>query len=279
MNARSSRSHSIFSIRIQQQELIHGSDQKREVWSQINLVDLAGSERAGKTGAEGTRMKEGICINQSLSALGAVITALADSAKKGKRQHIPYRNSKLTRVLQESLGGNSLTVMIANISSAASNLDESLNTLQYADRAKSIQVRATKNEQMSEVGKLREEVEVLRQKLADKVGVVRTEEEEQQLQHYRSQIEEYEWRLQQSFEEKQKACALLAEQVKQHQLQMLEQHRQWRAQCVARGDWIDILSSPSTAFDSTCLAKLKDFQRDIFLAITSSELTPNTSRM
>merc|ERR1719277_2380227 len=119
-------------ICIQQQELVAETEQKREIWSKINLVDLAGSERASKTGAEGARLKEGININQSLSALGGVITALAESARKGKPQYVPYRNSKLTRVLQESLGGNSLTVMIANISSAASNIDETLNTLQYA---------------------------------------------------------------------------------------------------------------------------------------------------
>jgi kinesin family protein 1/kinesin family protein 3/17 len=114
MNARSSRSHAIFSLRVTQQEAVAGTDgkERRERWSKINLVDLAGSERASKSGAEGGRLKEGIAINVSLSALGNVIIALASAAKSRKRPHIPYRNSKLTRVLQESLGGNSLTVMV-----------------------------------------------------------------------------------------------------------------------------------------------------------------------
>jgi hypothetical protein len=115
MNARSSRSHAVFSLRVTQQEAVAGTDgrERRERWSKINLVDLAGSERASKSGAEGGRLKEGIAINVSLSALGNVIIALASAAKGGKRPHVPYRNSKLTRVLQESLGGNSLTVMVS----------------------------------------------------------------------------------------------------------------------------------------------------------------------
>lgn len=115
MNARSSRSHAVFSLRVTQQEAVAGTDgkERRERWSKINLVDLAGSERASKSGAEGGRLKEGIAINVSLSALGNVIIALASAGKGGKRPHVPYRNSKLTRVLQESLGGNSLTVMVS----------------------------------------------------------------------------------------------------------------------------------------------------------------------
>ena len=109
MNATSSRSHSIFIIRLQQKEVVEG--QQKDVRATINLVDLAGSERAAKTGATGDKLKEGANINKSLSALGNVINALAEQSKKpGKKVFIPYRNSKLTRVLQESLGGNSVTV-------------------------------------------------------------------------------------------------------------------------------------------------------------------------
>lgn len=108
MNATSSRSHSIFIIKMNQKEVIAG--QQKEVRATINLVDLAGSERVAKTGATGDKLKEGANINKSLSALGNVINALAEQSKKGKKIFIPYRNSKLTRVLQESLGGNSVTV-------------------------------------------------------------------------------------------------------------------------------------------------------------------------
>ena len=161
MNATSSRSHSIFIIKMQQKEVIEG--QQKDVRATINLVDLAGSERVSKTGATGDKLKEGANINKSLSALGNVINSLAEQAKKpNKKIFIPYRNSKLTRVLQESLGGNSVTVMLAAISPAAYNFEETLNTMQYADRAKAIQLKARKNEQMTEVGKLKAEIEELR---------------------------------------------------------------------------------------------------------------------
>ena len=104
----------------------------------LNLVDLAGSETTSKTGATGDRMKEGVNINKSLSALGNVISALVD----GKGKHIPYRDSKLTRLLQSSLGGNCRTLMMAAISPADYNYNETLSTLRYAARAKSIKNKA-----------------------------------------------------------------------------------------------------------------------------------------
>lgn len=108
----------------------------------LNLVDLAGSERQSKTQAEGIRLKEATKINLSLSALGNVISALVDS----KSQHIPYRDSKLTRLLQDSLGGNTKTVMIAAISPADYSYDETLSTLRYASRAKAIKNKPRVNE-------------------------------------------------------------------------------------------------------------------------------------
>ena len=108
----------------------------------LNLVDLAGSERQSKTQATGIRLKEATKINMSLSALGNVISALVDA----RQQHIPYRDSKLTRLLQDSLGGNTKTVMIAAISPADYNLDETLSTLRYASRAKSIKNKPRVNE-------------------------------------------------------------------------------------------------------------------------------------
>jgi|EP01046_Picozoa_sp_COSAG06_P016012 hypothetical protein len=140
MNADSSRSHSIFSIIIEQSGLVGGETQM--AMGKLNLVDLAGSERQAKTGAAGTRLKEATKINLSLSALGNVIKALVDP-KKG---HVPYRDSKLTRLLQDSLGGNAKTVMIANMGPADYNYDETLNTLRYANRAKSIKNKPKINE-------------------------------------------------------------------------------------------------------------------------------------
>ena len=126
MNAESSRSHSIFTIIIEANERDEdGKDHIRA--GKLNLVDLAGSERQKKTGASGDRLKEGSKINLSLSALGNVISALSE----GKGKHIPYRDSKLTRMLQDSLGGNTKTLMVAAISPADYNYDETMSTLRY----------------------------------------------------------------------------------------------------------------------------------------------------
>jgi hypothetical protein len=127
-------------------------------------ADLAGSERASKTGASGDVLKQGAAINKSLSALGNVINALAE----GGKGHIPYRDSKLTRLLQHSLGGNSLTVMIATASPADDNFEETVSTLNYANRAKNIKNDAKRNEDVNEamIRQLREEIEALRKALA-----------------------------------------------------------------------------------------------------------------
>lgn len=115
--------------------------------SVIHLVDLAGSEKVGKTGATGDRLKEAAGINKSLSVLGLVISALADKATgKGKNIIVPYRDSCLTRILQNALGGNSKTLMICAISPATDNYEETLSTLRYADQAKKIQNKAVVNE-------------------------------------------------------------------------------------------------------------------------------------
>nr|XP_060627810.1 kinesin-like protein KIF3B [Anolis sagrei ordinatus] len=141
MNEHSSRSHAIFVITIECSEV--GLDGENHIRvGKLNLVDLAGSERQSKTGAQGERLKEATKINLSLSALGNVISALVD----GKSTHIPYRDSKLTRLLQDSLGGNAKTVMVANIGPASYNVDETLTTLRYANRAKNIKNKPRVNE-------------------------------------------------------------------------------------------------------------------------------------
>lgn len=149
MNAGSSRSHAIFSIVIECCST-EGQDEHIRV-GKLNLVDLAGSERQSKTGATGERLKEAAKINLSLSALGNVISALVD----GKSNHIPYRDSKLTRILQDSLGGNTKTVMCANAGPADYNYEESLSTLRYANRAKNIKNRPVINDDPKDA-KLRE---------------------------------------------------------------------------------------------------------------------------
>ncbi|OUM58461.1 hypothetical protein PIROE2DRAFT_66605 [Piromyces sp. E2] len=141
MNAHSSRSHSIFTITIEASE-VDSDGQEHIRAGKLHLVDLAGSERQTKTGATGDRLKEATKINLSLSALGNVISALVDR----KSSHIPYRDSKLTRLLQDSLGGNAKTVMIATLSPASYNYDESLSTLRYANRTKNIKNKPKVNE-------------------------------------------------------------------------------------------------------------------------------------
>ncbi|XP_049514368.1 kinesin-like protein KIF17 [Dermacentor silvarum] len=161
MNADSSRSHSIFTIHLEQMELNARNNIRT---GKLNLVDLAGSERQTKTGASGERLREATKINLSLSALGNVISALVD----GRSKHIPYRDSKLTRLLQDSLGGNTRTLMLACISPADVNYDETLSTLRYASRAKNIQNRPCVNEDPKDalLREYRQELERLKQLLS-----------------------------------------------------------------------------------------------------------------
>lgn len=159
MNATSSRAHTVQIIEFK--AVTNGS----ATVSMINLVDLAGSEKAAQTGATGDRLKEGSMINKSLSALGNVIEKLADrGSEKKKNVLIPYRDSKLTRLLQNALGGSSKTIMICALSPASSNHEETLSTLRYADRAKKIKNVAVPNENPQErlMRELREENEKLR---------------------------------------------------------------------------------------------------------------------
>jgi hypothetical protein len=171
MNDTSSRSHSVFTLKIEQRtvsELEGGVTKTQMVKAKLNLVDLAGSERAEKTGATGSTLKEGANINMSLMALGNVINALSEMGNSKTKKHIPYRDSKLTRLLQESLGGNAATVMIAAISPADYNYDETLGTLKYAHRAKSIANAVVKNEDVNQrmIKDLKNEIEKLRAALA-----------------------------------------------------------------------------------------------------------------
>ena len=165
MNAESSRSHSIFTIIIEMTTKDSSSGKELLRVGKLNLVDLAGSERQKKTGAKDATLKEGIKINLSLSALGNVISALSEGRKGG---HIPYRDSKLTRLLQDSLGGNTKTMMIAAISPADYNFEETMSTLRYANRAKNIKNKPKINEDPKDamIREFKEEIERLRALLA-----------------------------------------------------------------------------------------------------------------
>lgn len=166
MNADSSRSHSIFTINIEMVTEDEAGEEHIRA-GKLNLVDLAGSERQAKTGATGDRLKEATKINLSLSALGNVISALVD----GKSKHIPYRDSKLTRLLQDSLGGNTKTLMVACLSPADNNYDETLSTLRYANRAKNIQNKPKINEDPKDalLRQYQEEIEKLKAMLMGQI--------------------------------------------------------------------------------------------------------------
>jgi kinesin family protein 1 len=176
MNETSSRSHAVFTLTLTQKRHDVETSMDTEKVAKISLVDLAGSERASSTGATGSRLKEGAEINRSLSTLGRVIAALADlsSAKKKNPSMVPYRDSVLTWLLKDSLGGNSMTAMIAAISPADINFEETLSTLRYADSAKRIKNHAVVNEDPNArmIRELKEELAQLRSKLGGGSGAV-----------------------------------------------------------------------------------------------------------
>lgn len=173
MNAQSSRSHAIFTILIKRQRRITTDesglpdDDLETLTAKFHFVDLAGSERLKRTGATGERAKEGISINSGLLSLGNVISALGDVSKKAT--HIPYRDSKLTRLLQDSLGGNSQTLMIACVSPSDRDFMETLNTLKYANRARNITNKIVVNQDQSSrtISLLRREIAALQLELIE----------------------------------------------------------------------------------------------------------------
>jgi len=180
MNSCSSRSHAIFTLVLEQRISPDPGAAEPGGWgapdeggmaveeeyitSKFHFVDLAGSERLKKTKAEGERLKEGININSGLLALGNVISALGDENRARSAQHVPYRDSKLTRMLQDSLGGNSRTLMIACVSPVESNSEESKSTLQYANRARNIKNKPVINRDPNSrlIAQLRKEIGGLR---------------------------------------------------------------------------------------------------------------------
>ncbi|KAF3793984.1 Kinesin-like protein, partial [Nymphaea thermarum] len=220
MNRESSRSHAIFTITLEQKKgmsgpsVATGEDMNDEFLSaKLHLVDLAGSERAKRTGADGLRFKEGVHINRGLLALGNVISALGDEKKRKEGGHVPYRDSKLTRLLQDSLGGNSKTVMIACVSPAETNAEETLNTLKYANRARNIQNKAivNRNPVVAEMQRMRAQLEQLQAELL----LARSEgtpfEELQVLRHRISALESNNTELRQELVETRMNCERLVQ--------------------------------------------------------------------
>uniref|UniRef100_A0A0N4ZJS2 Kinesin-like protein n=1 Tax=Parastrongyloides trichosuri TaxID=131310 RepID=A0A0N4ZJS2_PARTI len=209
MNKDSSRSHSIFTV------YVEGINAKTGClrMGKLNLVDLAGSERQSKTGATGDRFKEATKINLSLSALGNVISALVD----GKSKHIPYRDSKLTRLLQDSLGGNTKTIMVACISPSDNNYDETLSTLRYANRAKNIKNKPKINEDPKDalLREYQEEIERLKAYVKEgsnlrRKSIIDIETEKQQL---RKEYEESIQKIRSEYEHEQKSKAALQQEL------------------------------------------------------------------
>eukprot|EP00928_Gymnodinium_smaydae_P074362 TRINITY_DN5741_c0_g2_i1.p1 TRINITY_DN5741_c0_g2~~TRINITY_DN5741_c0_g2_i1.p1 ORF type:complete len:1176 (-),score=203.57 TRINITY_DN5741_c0_g2_i1:156-3683(-) len=234
MNQASSRSHCIITIKLNRKD---DQDSSNNTFSSVSLVDLAGSERAKDTGAEGTLLKEGANINKSLSALGNVINALSSQSTSQKKLFIPYRNSKLTRVLQESLGGNSFCTMLANISPASVNSEETLSTLNYAKRAKVIRVKAIKNEEVAKVAKLNSEVDHLRERLQEQAALAMdtqiemdSVERENIEEKYNRQIEELQSMIKQTWQDKQQISA----QHEEERNKLLEEARRKEEELVSQ---------------------------------------------
>ncbi|KAL3504870.1 hypothetical protein ACH5RR_034711 [Cinchona calisaya] len=222
MNSQSSRSHAIFTISMEQKRMtscssgdIHDEFGDEILSAKLHLVDLAGSERAKRTGADGMRLREGIHINKGLLALGNVISALGDDKKRKEGGHVPYRDSKLTRLLQDSLGGNSKTVMIACISPADTNAEETLNTLKYANRARNIQNKAIINRDpmAAQMQRMKNQVEQLQAELVFLRGDSTIPYEELQiLKHKISLLEASNAQLQQELQESRISCDHLTQQ-------------------------------------------------------------------
>ncbi|KAJ0238138.1 Kinesin-like protein KIN-4C [Hirschfeldia incana] len=212
MNSQSSRSHAIFTITIAQKKISSslGAEVGGEdiLCAKLHLVDLAGSERAKRTGADGMRLKEGIHINKGLLALGNVISALGDERKRKEGGHVPYRDSKLTRLLQDSLGGNSKTVMIACVSPADTNAEETLNTLKYANRTRNIQNKAVINRDpgAAQMQKMRSQIEQLQTELLFYRGDSGAFDELQMLKHKITLLEASNRELQNELKERRVSC-------------------------------------------------------------------------
>ncbi|PRQ21211.1 putative plus-end-directed kinesin ATPase [Rosa chinensis] len=274
MNSQSSRSHAIFTITMEQKKISHSLNGANNddigddiLCAKLHLVDLAGSERAKRTGADGMRLKEGIHINKGLLALGNVISALGDEKKRKEGGHVPYRDSKLTRLLQDSLGGNSKTVMIACVSPADTNAEETLNTLKYANRARNIQNKAVINRDpvAAQLQLMRSQIEHLQTELLFYRGDASAPFEELQiLKHKVSLLEASNMELRQELQGRRITCEHLTQraleaQVEKDKLAMkIEAFRNGKS-------WDEIDSNPVQEYDmlKTYVSKIQELEGEL----------------
>ncbi|XWS25382.1 hypothetical protein CRYUN_Cryun27aG0063900 [Craigia yunnanensis] len=273
MNSQSSRSHAIFTITMEQKKIAscpNGVDDDIGddiLCAKLHLVDLAGSERAKRTGADGMRLKEGIHINKGLLALGNVISALGDEKKRKEGGHVPYRDSKLTRLLQDSLGGNSKTVMIACVSPADTNAEETLNTLKYANRARNIQNKAVINRDpmAAQLQRMRSQIEQLQAELLFYRGDGNASFDELQiLKHKVSLLEASNAELQRELQERR----LTSEQLAQRALdaQVEKDKLIMQIESVRNGkSWDEIDSNQNQDFDlmKTYVLKIQELEGEL----------------
>ncbi|KAL6960207.1 hypothetical protein U1Q18_045834 [Sarracenia purpurea var. burkii] len=291
MNSQSSRSHAIFTISMEQKKIascatgaIYGDGGDDILCAKLHLVDLAGSERAKRTGADGLRFREGIHINKGLLALGNVISALGDEKKRKEGGHVPYRDSKLTRLLQasaifsfwvytskenilDSLGGNSKTVMIVCVSPADKNEEDTKNTLKYVNRARNIQNMPIINRDpmAAEIQRMRSQIEQLQAELVFFRGDSGASFEELQiLKHKISLLEASNAELRGELQERRIACehftqrALDAQVEKDKLIMKIESARRGKS-------WEEIDSSSDQDFDlvKTYISKIQELEGEL----------------
>uniref|UniRef100_A0A2C9U0L0 Kinesin motor domain-containing protein n=1 Tax=Manihot esculenta TaxID=3983 RepID=A0A2C9U0L0_MANES len=273
MNSQSSRSHAIFTITMEQKKIAHSNEANNDEFgddilcAKLHLVDLAGSERAKRTGADGMRFKEGIHINKGLLALGNVISALGDEKKRKEGGHVPYRDSKLTRLLQDSLGGNSKTLMIACVSPADTNAEETLNTLKYANRARNIQNKAIVNRDplAAQIQRMRSQIEQLQAELVFYRGDASAPFDELQiLKHKVSLLEASNAELQRELQNRRITCdhltqhAVNAQAEKDKLLMQIESARNGKP-------WDEIESNSDQDFDliKTYVSKIQELEGEL----------------
>ncbi|XP_010519726.1 PREDICTED: kinesin-like protein KIN-4C isoform X2 [Tarenaya hassleriana] len=272
MNSQSSRSHAIFTITVEQKKTSSCSSITTDdagddiLCAKLHLVDLAGSERAKRTGADGMRLKEGIHINKGLLALGNVISALGDDKKRKEGAHVPYRDSKLTRLLQDSLGGNSKTVMIACVSPADTNAEETLNTLKYANRARNIQNKAVINRDPSaeQIQRMRSQIEQLQSELLFYRGDGTAFDELQILKQKVSLLEASNNELQRELQERRVACEHLSKRAYDSQVE--KDKLIMTIESVRNGKSLDeIESCPNQDFDllKTYVSKIQELEGEL----------------
>ncbi|XP_058221259.1 kinesin-like protein KIN-4C isoform X1 [Rhododendron vialii] len=270
MNSQSSRSHAIFTISMEQKKIagaFHNDSGDDILCAKLHLVDLAGSERAKRTGADGMRFREGVHINKGLLALGNVISALGDEKKRKEGGHVPYRDSKLTRLLQDSLGGNSKTVMIACVSPADTNTEETLNTLKYANRARNIQNKAIINRDpmTAQMQRMRSQIEQLQTELlflrGDSGGSF---EELQILKHKISLLEASNAELRGELQERRIACEHLAQRALDAQVE--KDKLIMRIESARNGkSWDEIDSTSDQDFDlvKSYVSKIQELEGEL----------------